>query len=869
MRQTVLSFLNRYPAVPVSLALAAGIVAAVGQDSGIRLWAVMATCVICLSVTLVARTLKPFLVWVGAASLAFFIGLYIAAGDLSSRKEAHLPDSKIKVRAKVSETLASGPNFRVLILEHGRNETAKVALQGKGRVFLRSNAVPLQAGDTVEFISRLKKPRNRGNPGEYDWEMYCRDRGICWLAYLSGQDSLVILEQGSPWSLSALLFRLRSSMNRFLERFAGRLFDETSRHQVRAVLKGIVLGDRGELGINSAGALDSTLNAKFERAGLSHMLSASGLHVGIVVLITVAGAGVFVRAAPRVLLWIPFRKIAALASFPAIVGYCLIVGFRVPAQRAMIMGLLLGCSILIDRRGSSFNALALAAILILLHSPLSLFTPGFQLSFAAVAGILLTPRQVLDMSRGPWVNSRQDTLSEPTGERGSRMARFGSFLARGGLSILSVTLVATLAVAPFLVSSFHSFPMYGLFANLIAGCILPPALAAGLIAAVSGALFPWLGAILIVPADILIWAIIRVAGFFADLPMAAMTVSHLDPTQFVFFASLCFSFLLLIRLPSRGTALLVIGSLCGLLLVSGIGWWIRAHSPTLRVTFLNVGAGDAAFIQPPHACGILVDGGTRTPYFDAGASIIMPFFRWGGIRALDSVIATHPQSDHVGGLVTVLSQVPARELWYNGGQIDHPLFDSVLVEARNKGAELKVADRRSRSIGIGGSSLTFVNQPCPPSLHNLSSRDVNNTSVVFRLDHGNVSFLFTGDLEKEGEDELLMSGIPLEATVLKAGHHGGKNSTSDRFLDAIRPRIVILSAEYPARHSPHVSVLQRLRARGIMVLWTGRDGAVTIATDGETITDVRAGAAQTSLMTNGHLDLTPVRPASQDYGGAR
>ncbi len=865
MRQTVLSFLNHYPAVPVSLALAAGIVATARQDFGATLWAVTATCVICLSITLVARTLKPFLVWVGAASLAFFIGLYIAGGDLSSRQEAHIPVSKIKVRAKISETLASGPNFRVLILEHGMNETAKVVLPGKGRVFLRSNAVPLQAGDTVEFISKLKRPRNRGNPGEYDWEMYCRDGGISWLAYLSGQDSLVILERGSPWSFSALLFRLRSSMNQFLELFAGRLFEETSRHQVRAVLKGIVLGDRGELGINPAGALDATLTAKFDRAGLSHMLSASGLHVGIVVLMTVAGAGVFVRAAPRVLLWMPFRKISALASFPAIVAYCLIVGFRVPAQRAMIMGLLLGCSILIDRRGSSFNALALAAILILLHSPLSIFTPGFQLSFAAVAGILLTARQLLDLSWwGPWANARQDTYSEPSANRGSRLARFGLFLARGGLSSISVTLVATLAVAPFLVNSFHSFPMYGLFANLVAGCILPPALAAGLIAAVSGALVPWLGAILIVPADVLIWAIIRVAGFFADLPMAAITVSHLSPTQFVFFASLCFSFLLLIRLPSRGTTLLVIGSLCGLLLSSGMGWWIRAHSPKLRVTFLNVGAGDAAFIQPPNACGILVDGGPRTPYFDAGTSIIMPFFRWGGIRALDAVIATHPQSDHVGGLVTVLSQVPARELFFNGGQLDHALFDSVVAEASIKGTELKVADRRSRSMRIGGSSLTFVNHPCLPSLRNLSSRDVNNTSVVFRLDHGNVSFLFTGDLEKEGEDELLMSGIPLEATVLKAGHHGGKNSTADRFLDAVRPRIVILSAEYPARHSPHAFVLQRLRARGITVLWTGRDGAVTIITDGQTITDVLAGATQTSLMTKGHLDLTSVRPTSKD-----
>jgi len=114
--------------------------------------------------------------------------------------------------------------------------------------------------------------------------------------------------------------------------------------------------------------------------------------------------------------------------------------------------------------------------------------------------------------------------------------------------------------------------------------------------------------------------------------------------------------------------------------------------------------------------------------------------------------------------------------------------------------------------------------------------------VVCRLEFGTVSLLLTGDLEREGEEELLAARMPLESTVLRVGHHGSKTATSERFLDAVRPSVAVISAEYPAlRRLPNTGVLQRLRSRSIEVLWTGRDGAVTIETDGKKITRISTG----------------------------
>lgn len=841
MRRPDPSFLNLCPLLPLAVAFGLGIAVAAKTDARFVLWGMVALFAASAMGCTISRTFRPFLIWVAAIGLSLFVGFGVAQRELSWGKDFEPPVSMVTVQATVAEVLSSGPGFRVLLLDRGRNCSEDKPLPGKGRLFLRNSALPLHAGDRLEFRARVKKPRNRGNPGEYDWETHCRDRGMGWLSSAWNPDSVTVISHGAPGRFSGALFRARESMNRFLQDYSGRYFGSEHRHEVRAVLKGIVLGDRGELGVNAAGTIDNSLNMKFQKSGLSHMLSASGLHVGIVALLAVAIARILVYGIPDLLLWLPFRKIAATACIPAIISYCLIVGARVPAQRATIMGVVLACSVLLDRKGSSFNTLAAAALAVLLFYPLSLFTPGFQLSFAAVVGILLTANPLFDRTWIRWRGSVDDNAAADVGWP-HQNRWFRETIPRTAISLLSVSLAANLAVTPFLLNSFHTFPTYGLLANLLAGFLLPAALGVGLVATAVGAVFPSIGSILLIPADMLVWVIVRIAEVCADLPLATIRICHLGPAEFFLAICLGLSLLLFIRRPSRRIAFLVVGCLCVLLSVAGLGRWLGS-APNLRVTFLNVGFGDAAFIQPPGFPGVVVDGGMRAPYFDCGTSIVLPFLNWSGVRTLDGAVGTHPQSDHIGGLISVLGQISTRRLFLNVTEFDHALFLDLVRQAREHHTVLEHADRAGQSVRFQRATITFLNRPQHSLPRTSSSREVNNASVVFRMDYGKVSFLFTGDLEREGEEEILASRMPVAATVLKVAHHGGKNSTSSRFLDAVRPKIVVISADYPSRRSvlPHPHVLQRLRACGARVFWTGRDGAITISSDGESVTHVATG----------------------------
>jgi competence protein ComEC len=206
----------------------------------------------------------------------------------------------------------------------------------------------------------------------------------------------------------------------------------------------------------------------------------------------------------------------------------------------------------------------------------------------------------------------------------------------------------------------------------------------------------------------------------------------------------------------------------------------------------------------------------------------------------------------MGGLVSVVREVPPKLLLRNTDRISDPLFDELLAASKANKVLIRAADRTCPPIQLGDATLRFLNRPQPTMPAQYASRDLNNASVVCRLEYGSVSFLFTGDLEQEGEEELLTAGVPLESDVLKVGHHGGKTATTKRFLDAVKPSVAIVSADYPPlRGAPNRGVLQRLYASGIQVLWTGRDGAITIETDGKNITRIVAGRGAKKKATSG------------------
>ena len=475
----------------------------------------------------------------------------------------------------------------------------------------------------------------------------------------------------------------------------------------------------------------------------------------------------------------------------------------------------------------------MAAIIILCLYPLSFFNISFQLSFLAVAGILFL---VPPITKYLYEKPNNDGINPD-----SRTTKIGKYSFPNKV-LLSLTVVAltsfsaTLAITPFLLNTFHSFPVYTIPANLLTDTMMTGVLGLSLAAAFIGPIWPDSAALILFPAELLTYLIVEIAQFFSNLPLSTIRIGYLGTAGFIFMCGCVALIFRSMQVISRHNIFVASVAAAGIVATAVFYSWIDTHRTDLRVTFLNVGKADAIFLQPPNSKGMLIDGGLANQYFDSGRSILIPFLQWSGVRSLDGMVMTHPDMDHMGGLLVTIPQIPPARLWWNPVEVQSTYLNQILSQAAKAQAAILPADRRLEPLRLGSCRLQFLNRPQPAGTDNQVHRNINNASVVCRLDFGAKSFLFTGDLEREGEDELLEAGVPLEASVLKIGHHGGKTSTSRRFLEAVRPEVAVILNEYPAaRGSPNREVMARLESAGVCIFWTGRDGAVIINTDGKTL----------------------------------
>lgn len=772
-----------------------------------------------LTILAASRFGKPLPVLVSACGLFFILGFTGAHHRLTVERDWRPSPGKRTIHATVDSLSASGPKARVFFLRGGVDTGIGQNLPGLGRLLLRDTSPALGAGDRIAFQARIRTPRNRGNPGEFDWETHCLNNGVYWLTSLHKGDGAVLLQKGSRYDPRVVFSNVRESVRRFIE--------ANSSGDVRAALKGLVLGDRGEL--------TDKLQDAFSTSGLAHLLSASGLHVGIVALFVGALVSLAALPFPQLFLVFPYKKLTAALVIPAILTYCFLVGARIPAMRATIMGLVVAVAILADRKWLTLNSLAIAALILLSLYPLSLYSIGFQLSFGAVLGILLLV--------GPWMerlNRGRTSLIQADGDQSKPVLKaletVSGRWSRNLASLVMTTFAATLAVSPILAKAFHVLPTYGLVANLAAAVPMTLGLSTALLASGVGTVWPYGGKLILGVSELLIGMVISIATFFSGLPNARIHLARIDAWEVVVGCASAVTLLWLLANPSRKRIPAIV--LCATALGISLVWapWIRSGASELEVVFLNVGKSDAAFVRPPTTHGFLIDSGVRTAHFDAGRAIVRPFLTAYGVRALDGVILSHPEMDHMGGLPSVIENTRVYGFWWNHAGFLPDYLSDILDILSTQGASIHAAGRSEPPIKAGNATIEFLNLSGDSLGTPGNSHDVNNSSAVCRVRYGRISMLFTGDMEAEAENQLATSGLSLRSTVLKVAHHGCATSSTDDFIKKVRPRIAVISChDFKPASCPDDLVMQRLEAVTERVFVTGRDGAIIIKTDGKEI----------------------------------
>jgi len=593
-----------------------------------------------------------------------------------------------------------------------------------------------------------------------------------------------------------------------------------------SLAQGVLLGLRGNI--------PDSLNSAFSRTGTAHILAISGLNISIVIAMFLSLGALFFGRRRSLYIWL------ALA-FTWL--YTLLAGMNPPVIRAAIMGSLFLVAIYLGRQGSAIIALAFAAAVMVGIQPQLLWSVSFQLSFLAMAGLILFYPYFQTWGRkGVALLFKNSEKIVPT----------ASIITDG----FAASLAAILAVAPLIAYNFGIVSLVGLPATFFSLPALPfiivtSALVAfvGLLASLAAQVLGWLAWLF------LSYLVLLVQGFDA-LPHASLGVATVSTWHVLgYYAILAGVIAFLSRrkqladLSSRLTSGIKravqdipkprLGFspkwlVLPLLIVAILVWSAALTMPDdrLHVSFLDVGQGDAILIQTPNGQDILIDGGPDPQEINLELSEQLPFWD----RTIDLVVCTQPHADHVTGLIDVLQRYRVKRVLDPGVPYDSAIYQEWLRLIEDREIEYSIA-RSGQEIDLGNGIKIEVLNP-PESLWEGTGDDVDNNGVVLRLSWGQVSFLFTADIREEAEFELIGQRANLRSTVLKVAHHGSDTSTSQQFLAAVAPEVATVSVGVNNTFGhPSPEVLERLTDRlgEDNVYRTDEDGTIEFITDGETL----------------------------------
>jgi competence protein ComEC len=629
---------------------------------------------------------------------------------------------------------------------------------------------PVRAGERWRMVVRLKRPHGTVNPDGFDIEAWLLENNLRATGYVRGDGS-----------------------NSRLDRFAGRPSDyvERARERVRsrilaalphAPYAGVIVA----LAIGDQRAIPERQWRVFNRTGITHLISISGLHVTVFAALAGALAYALARRSVRLTTRVPARKLAAAVGVAAAAAYVLLAGSQVPAQRTLLMLAVAALGLWLARPGTAAMVWLWALAAVVAWDPWAGVTPGFWLSFGSVGLLLYAHAGRL--------------RSPPAVTRRARIRRALRLATR-------TQLLVTIGLVPLTLALFQQVSAISPLANALA---IPVVTFAVVPLALAGILLPldalWqaahtIFAMLMAP---LLW--------LAQLP-GAVWQQHAPPGWAVVAALVGVAWLA----APRGVPGRALGAL----------WFLplfvvappRPAAGTFRMTVLDVGQGLAVVVET-HRHALLYDTGPRyTDDADAGGRIVAPFLRAAGITRLGGLVVSHRDSDHSGGAATLLHTVPVDWLLSSlSGDHELPGDWSAMDALRLR----CVAGQRWDWDGV---HFTVLHPPA--AYYDNPLLKANDLSCVLRVDSGFGSALLTGDIEARSETELLRNAGTLKADVLLVPHHGSRTSSTAPFIAAVAAPVAVFTPGYRNRFGhPRPDVVARYAATGAQLRRTDLDGAV-------------------------------------------
>lgn len=710
---------------------------------------------------LLAVLLRYTLFWRNTRKLPIFVacfflfGLFYTGTVTSLRTDTFLPHigETVTVTGRI-EAVSDTENeyydryeLKTEHMEFGEDENkTKVILRETIEISLakygsESTPEPYQYGDEITAVIELEEPSVPLNDGDADYTSYKKARGIFFTGTGSYEDSALSGHEINYFNLTDLANLCRQYFIDVINTyFSG---DEAG------LLRGMLLSDKT--------GFSEEFYQKLSDTGMVHITVASGLHVNCVL---------------AVLLWILFAcRVRKRYAYPAAIvvlwAFAFLQGMTPSIVRAVVMTSIFLVGELLSRDYDRKNTLYLTAFLMLLYDPFTIYSVGFQLSFGAVLGIIL--------------------FAAPIDHALVRVVRF-----RKLSSLISVSIAAQLLILPVLAFYFNKISVYSILANLLIVPVLTVTLGLGfLLFAVSG-FGPAVGSVVAFVLGLFVKYINGVIHVVSILPFSTVDIFTMNIWKMLAYYLLIAALYFILTKKGRRPVFTMMGVSAALvicLLAAGV-----YTGSFLRVTFLNVGQGDAALIQIPGGKTVVIDGGGSSPVSktDLGETLFVPYLKRNGVSTIDYAVLSHYNKDHAQGIAAAVRLMDVKNLVLpyrkDGEELEYK--EEIERTAREKGVNILYFKEGDR-LDIGDAHFVAF----APTQRNAENKafSENNKSLVLKLTYGETSFLFTGDIELEAESKVANYGDAIRADVLKVAHHGSKNSSTAKFIKTCAPKYAIIS----------------------------------------------------------------------------
>lgn len=669
----------------------------------------------------------------------------------------------------------------------------KIKLLKNGDKFylkLNKKQSKLQYGEEIELKGEFIEPQTARNKGGFNYKKYLKTLKIYGTI---NAEKVVILEKNRINPILKFSNNIHIKIEEQIEKY----LDEKQ----AGILKGILLGDSKKV--------EEKIQENFRISNISHVLAVSGMHVNYIIL----GMNFLLKP-------LFGKRRTRKITIIFLVFYMFITGFSASIVRAGVMGIIIILGKLIHRKEDTWTSISISLLILLINNPFSILNISLQLSFAGTMGLVLFNKKIP--------------------------------------GIFSITLCAQIMIFPIMIYHFNIFGTYFLITNLLAGIIIGPIIVIGILGIFSSIFSFTMAKILFFIVKVSVEILILISKF-SELSMAKIYLPTPRIWQIIIYYITVFfiksiyevysekkptatfirvkNLLALAKYKFRKNKRKNIKKIMSILMILLVTFTIiKKQCNTLNINFVDIGQGDSCFIITPKKKTILVDGGgSQSKEFDVGKSTLLPYILNKGYTQLDYIVISHFDYDHVGGILYIMQEIKVKNIIIGKQFEDSKNYEKFVNLVQQKDIKVRIVEA-GEDIKIE-KNLNF-NVVWPNSKSQISDNSINNNSLVFKMKYKKFSMLFTGDIEEIAEKKILQTCNVknLESLVLKVPHHGSKTSSSQEFLDAVRPKIALIGVGKNNKFGhPSDITLEKFKMYDTKVYRTDQKGEITLKTDGNKI----------------------------------